>query len=746
MAKKKRIKTKKTRKQIIIRYVLVGLLILILSGLALLSPTLIKVLKYQKEAKSLIKSSTYNTFKASQSTIIYDTNNNELCKMSSMKDLYYLNFSDIPKDIVNSFVTIEDQKYYSHNGIDIKAIFRAVIANQKSNDIEQGASTITQQLARNIFLSTEVTWERKVKEAFIAMELDKKYSKEDILEFYLNNIYFANGYYGIEAASRGYFSKSVKELTLSQQAFLAAIPNSPTRYDPIEHFEATDTRKKLILKQLYENDKINEVDYNNAINEVIILDEQVTVKNNSVETYVRRCATESMMAAFGFNFRYNFDSDDDYNNYKESYDANYALFQKKLINGGYSIYTSIDLSVQEQLQKAVDDKLAISTALSNEGVFQMQGAATCIDNSTGNVIAIVGGRSQELSGYTLNRAYQSYRQPGSSIKPLSVYTPFLQLGNTPDTVVVDEPIEGGPNNADQSFSGAISLREAVRVSKNTVAWKVYQQITPQTGSAFLMNLQFKKTYKDKNLLAGSLGGFTYGVTTEEMAGGYATLANEGVFRKPTCITIIKNTDDKIICDERYRGSRVYDTNATRMMTDMLKTVVKSGTGVAANIDNGIVAGKTGTTNSNKDAWFVGYSKYYTTSIWVGYDMPQTISSPGTLTCGIFKQFMKAIHNGLPVADFTAYTQKQTEEKVTQAVTEAVTEKQTETQAIQPSTQEIKTDPKEKTTESQKETKKTTQPTNPTKDYTQKETQSIQAGDVGATVTGGDKDAEIKIQN
>jgi len=378
-----------------------------------------------------------------------------------------------------------------------------------------------------------------------------------------------------------------------------------------------------------------------------------------------------MMATYGFAFRYEFKSEDDYNTYKDSYDAFYAIYQKRLFNGGYSVYTSINLTAQVELQKSIDDNLGkYSTSLSSDGVFEMQGAATCVDNATGNVIAIVGGRSQELPGYTLNRAYQSYRQPGSSIKPLNVYTPYLQLGNDPNTVVVDEPIDGGPKNGDGQYGGKMSLRDAVRVSKNTVAWKIYDEITPRAGSAFLLKMQYKKIYVDKDLLAGALGGFTYGVSTEEMAGGYATLANDGVYRRTTCIVTIKSFDGKTTVDETHRESKVYEINSSRMMTDMLKTVVTSGTGVLANIDNAIVAGKTGTTNDNKDAWFVGYSKYYTTSVWIGYDMPSEMAKPGIYTCAIFKQFMTTLHTGLPIVDFGSFTLNETQKKSKEVVTQA----------------------------------------------------------------------------
>ncbi|MDD6797850.1 MAG: transglycosylase domain-containing protein [Clostridia bacterium] len=619
------------------------------------APTVMKVMRLRQEAVNIVSKSTADSFKSTQTTVAYDTDGNVLLTMRAAKDMYYVTYDMIPQEVKDAFVVTEDKKFFSHKGIDYLSIVRAIIANEQSDEIEQGASTITQQLARNVFLTQEVTWNRKITEMFVARELEKRYTKEQILEFYINNIYFANGYYGIEAAARGYFNKSINELTLSQMAFLAAIPNNPNRYDPVENMENTIARRDLVLLQMYEDNKINTVNYHEALGTQIELDMQKNRHNDYVDTYVRRCATESLMKAYGFTFRNNFESEAAYNSYCEKYDQFYGMCQQKLFGGGYSIYTSIDTKKQAALQAAVDNVLAGNTETNDEGVYALQAASTCIDNSTGNVVAIVGGRSQEHEGYTLNRAYQSYRQPGSSIKPLSVYTPYLQLGATPDSVVTDEKIENGPVNADGIYSGDLTLREAVRVSKNTVAWSIYEKITPKAGTAFLINLGFKKVYVDKDKTAGALGGFTYGVTTEEMAGGYAAIENDGIYREATCITRITTVDGSEVVNTSGRGTKVYDKNASRMMVDMLKTVVEEGTGQTAAIDNAITAGKTGTTNNNKDSWFVGFSRYYTTSVWVGYDMPRTLGGNVNANKLIWHDFMEQIHVGLPRLPFAPYS-------------------------------------------------------------------------------------------
>ena len=712
-----RINSKKRRRRRIIKRIVIAIIVVLLAGAGIYAgPKLVKIAKLAADAKQMADESSVDTFKNGKTTVIYDKNGDQLCTMKASKDMYYIDYDNIPATLADSFVVMEDRDFYNHSGIDIKAIIRALIANRKSDTIVQGASTITQQVAKNVFLTQEVTWDRKIKEIFLAWGLEKKYSKEQILEFYLNNIYFSNGYYGVEAAAKGYFGKSAAELSVSEQAFIAAIPNNPTKYNPLTNYDATLTRRNLILKELYNADYIDSMTYNTALDEEITVSgsgEKVSTKNNSVETYARHCATEEMMKYCGFVMRNNFNSEDEYNEYEELYQKYYSTCQQMLLGGGYTVYTSIDPDAQEALQDSIDKNLASYKTLSDDGVYEFQGAATCIDNSTGNVVAIVGSRSQELDGYTLNRAYQSYRQPGSSIKPVIDYVPYLEKGNTPDTIVTDEKIDGGPNNADGSYAGQMTLRTAVMKSKNTVAWKIYRDdITPKMGIGFLLNMGFHKVWMDKNTNAVALGGFTYGVSTEEMAGAYATIANDGMFRQPTCVTKITNTSGRTIVDTSGREVRVYDTNSCRLMTDMLRSVVTGGTGVGAEPSDAIVAGKTGTTNSNKDAYFCGYSQYYTMAVWTGYDYPKTQSSVKTLS--IFRDFMEVIHKGKEKVEFKTASnvitkQTETQPETTTSEEQETSTKQETTSRVQATTKEqIQKTTADNTSTSTKATEKTTE--------------------------------------
>ena len=609
-----------------------------------------------EEAVRFVKESTKDTFRAEQTSQVYDVNGTRIMSRRGTKDVSYLTSDEIPEEVKEAMVSIEDKKFYSHGGIDFKAIIRAVWAMVRNGEVTQGGSTITQQLARTIFLNNDRTWQRKMEEIFIATELEKKYTKDEILEFYLNNIYFGNGYYGIQAASRGYFDTDVSFLSLSQMAYLCAIPNNPTMYNPYKNPDNTLGRRDRILKNMYEDGKISRREYKDARQETIVLSTaEPTKRYDAVETYACYCATRALMEQQGFEFRTDFSSEEDRKTYEDAYQEQYKTCEQSLYTGGYRIYTSIDLSMEEQLQNAVDEKLQDFTDVNEEGIYTLQSAAVCIDNETGFVKAVVGGRSQEYDGHMLNRAYQSYRQPGSAIKPLIVYTPALERGYTPDTVVEDAPIEDGPKNASGRYLGSVTLRYAVENSINTVAWNLLEEMTPVTGISYLKEMNFAKLSPEDERPAASLGGFTNGVSPVEMAAAYATIENDGKYREPTCIVEIQDADGNAIYQKIVDEKQVYKTNAARWMTNILEGVLTQGTAKGLALSETASAAKTGTTNSNKDGWFVGYTKYYTTSVWVGYDIPAELpgltgaSYPGE----IWYDYMENLHKELPYADFVA---------------------------------------------------------------------------------------------
>ncbi len=452
----------------------------------------------------------------------------------------------------------------------------------------------------------------------------------------------------------------MNSLSLSQLTFLLSIPNSPTRYNPYDNIEGTLGRRDRILDQMVKDGKISDMEAAVAKNEEIKVKEPKAEKSSYMLTFALDRAVKSLMKAEGFRFKYSFSSAEDKEAYNENYSEVYSSCQSKLYSGGYRIYTSLDPKKQKLLQETVNKGLSVSTEKSKDGIYSLQGSAVTIDNRSGRLVAVVGARSQKLKGRTLNRAYQSFRQPGSTIKPLIVYTPAFEQGYTPVSIVKDEKIEGGPVNADGVFSGSMTILDALAKSKNTVAWRLFTEISPIVGINKLIEMGFSSIEETDYYPAASLGGFTKGVSALEMASAYATIENAGEYREPTCI--MKMTDSEgndIVTDGFYQNGTtkfVYDENAVKMITTCMEAVMTKGTGIAGRLASMPCAGKTGTTNDSKDLWFVGFTKYYTTSVWVGYDIPRSLNglASSATPLSIWKNYMESLHQGLeskPLNDY-----------------------------------------------------------------------------------------------
>lgn len=586
-----------------------------------------KYQEYTTKAKQDIESMGDEAFYSSLTGYIYDDEGNIIKKIKNEKDTNYLSYDEIPKEVINAFISIEDRTFWTNSGVDLKGILR-VVYNYVRTGGEQmhGASTITQQLVRKVYITSEVTMERKVKEICYAMELNKHYTKKQIMEYYVNNIYYANGYYGIEAAAKGYFNKSASELSLSQTAYLCSIPNSPTYYDPVKNPENALTRRDKILKDMEEMGYIKESDYNIAIGEDIVLDTSAkNIESNPyASSYAIDCVTRYFMERNGFEFQYEFDTMDAYNTYLEHYNESYEEARNEWYKSGYQIYTSLNSNMQEILQESIDSALSFSEDVGENGIYSLQSSATCIDNETNKVVAIIGGRSQEITTY-LNRAYQSYRQPGSAIKPLIIYTPALEMGYNPDSTIVDIDIDAW--KASKAVTGSpIEFRYAVEQSKNGAAWGLMLEITPQKALSYLQSMNFAKIVPNDFYESASLGGLTYGVSTVEMASAYNALVNKGMYTQPDCIVSIIDKDGNEVYEDNRQTRQVYTENAAIGMIDVLKGVITKGTAKSAGWSSKTqAAGKTGTTNDNKDGWFSGVTPYYTVSVWVGYDNPKAMT-------------------------------------------------------------------------------------------------------------------------
>ena len=480
------------------------------------------------------------------------------------------------------------------------------------------------------------------------------YSKDQILEFYVNNIFYANNCYGIEAASQKYFGKPTAECSISEVAFLCAIPNSPSRFDPLDHKENTLTRRDVILEAMYKNDKISEEEYKDALAEVIQVDSHSkTYEQSWSRSYAIHCVVEEMMRADGFEFQYDFPLVTDREDYEELYDATFAEYREKLFLSGYQIYTSINQVHQNALQNAIDVKLEEYNTKNTNGTYALQCAATCIDNETGLVTAVVGGRSQEDISYDYNRAYLSSRPPGSAIKPLVVYTPLLERGYSASSMVEDKKDPEGPKNANGQYSGSVSIKTAVEKSINTVAWSKFNELGAETAMQYLLEMEFADIMPQDYTGSSALGGFTRGASTLEMSGAYTALANGGVYRTPSCIVRVEDSYGNVVYEHAPEEKQVYEAAAADAMTEILQGVMTNGTAKGQGVSGMPSAGKTGTTNENKDGWFAGYTPYYTTSIWVGYDSPRWLKglTGSAYPAEIWHNFMTEIHTGLPVKNF-----------------------------------------------------------------------------------------------
>lgn len=621
-----------------------------------------------REEKELVDSSTPETFRLAQTSYIYSDDGTQLAALAESEDATYLSYDDIPADVVNAFVAVEDRTFWNNSGVDLKGILRVCVNYVKSRgQVAEGASTITQQLARGTFLSNEKTLSRKIKEIFIARQLTKKYTKEQIMEFYCNSCCFANGIYGVEDASQKYFGKSVSDLSLSETAYLCAIPNRPEYYNPLKNSENAISRRDKILQDMYECGYITKDAGDAALAENItvaeVSDEEDTFYNYEV-TYAINCAVRYLMKQDGFEFKSHFEDDADYDTYNAYYDEAYKQAKHKLYTGGYKVTTTMNLKAQKTLQKIFDKQLAFNTDVDPDtGIYQFQGGMTVIDNETGKVVAMIGGRSQDelQKTYSLNRGFQSFKQPGSSIKPLVIYTPALEEGYDANSTLTEIDVETAKKSTSEKISKMggqkMSLRYAVEDSKNGCAYSLYNIITPKVGLSYIEDMNFSKIVQQDYTLSSGLGGLHYGTNTVEMANAYSTLENHGEYRQADCISSILDASGNEIYEEP-ESKTVYTRSAADQMTDILEGVLNSSAGTARRLkwsssSDVAAAAKTGTTNDNKVAWFCGYTPYYSIAVWVGYDYPKYVKDlwGNTYPAYIWKDAMLYMIDGKDAKDF-----------------------------------------------------------------------------------------------
>lgn len=595
-----------------------------------------------------------------EDTVVYDANGKKVGSVNA-GSYKYVSINDISPYIYDGYIAVEDKRFRTHGGVDLVATMRAGVSLLKHNmEITQGGSTITQQVIKNNLLTQNKSYTRKIAEILLAPTIESKFTKAQIMEFYCNSNYYGNKCYGVGAASRYYFGKKCADLEPQEAAMLIGLSNSPASYNPVLHPQAALKKRNRVLKTMCNDGVITPKEYKAAVKKKLNI-KQLSEEGSSNETYVIsyaiHCSAISLMEKGDFKFKYVFDSKEDYQKYNKTYSKAYNEKIESIRSGGYKIYTSINMKKQKKLQKSVDEGLAFNKEKDNDsGKYALQGAAVCVNNETGYVEAVVGGRGKNDQ---YNRAYLAARQSGSAIKPLIDYTPGFESGMySPSTIVNDNKFTNGPSNAGGAYYGSVHIREAVARSLNTVAWQVLDNISVKYGLSFLDKLHFHNiSYIDNDNMALSLGGFTEGVRVVDMAKGFSTLANNGSFSDRTCVKKIEHVSDGVVYKNNNEKTQVYSEDAAWMMTDVLKGVFNEsyGTGRKLKLENGqICAGKTGTTNSSKDVWFCGYTKYYTTVVWAGYDTPRAMpgASGASIPGVIWKDYMDKIHEKLKPQDFT----------------------------------------------------------------------------------------------
>ncbi|MBN1364790.1 MAG: PBP1A family penicillin-binding protein [Syntrophaceae bacterium] len=555
-------------------------------------------------------------YRPSISSRVYD-DKNELVDEFFLEDRKLVRIAEVPKVVIQAFVAAEDSRFFEHKGFDLQSIFRAVFKNIEAGHIIQGGSTITQQVAKMMYLSPEKKYTRKFKEAILAYKIDKYLTKQEILNLYLNLIYLGHGTYGIESASLGYFGKSAKDLKLHEAALVAGMPKAPSNYSPFIHYDKAKQRQYYVLTRMMEDDYITKEEMEEAY---------------AAPLNLRPIRPKDKMAAYFVETvrRY----------VQEKYGAD-VLYKE-----GLSIYTTLDMNIQKYAGEAMEKGLKELEGRNKYEPGLVQGALFCMDVKTGAIRAMVGGRDFNKSEF--NRATQSRRQPGSAFKPI-IYTAAFDKGMTPATVIVDSPISVDdvsqpdgvwkPKNFDGKFMGPITMRTALVLSRNVATVKILQEIGIDYAVSYAMNMGISSPLVTTLSLALGVSG----VTLQELVQVYDVLINEGKKVTPYFIKKIVDRTGNVFEETIPQEEQVIDPRIAFLTTYVMQDVVKSGTGTRVRSIARPVAAKTGTTNDNRDAWFIGATPSLITGVWVGFDQEASLGDQevgGRTAAPIWLYFME----------------------------------------------------------------------------------------------------------
>ena len=597
-----------------------------------------------------------DSYKINYTTIVYadDPSTGEpqvIQKIFKDENRIWVDIDKMPKYLMQAVIAVEDQRYLQHKGVDWKRTVGAFL-----NEIfhiyggRQGGSTITQQLIKNITKKNEVRYERKIREMLEAIYLEKKYSKEQIIEAYLNIVYFGSGANGIQAAANTYFNKDAKDLSLVEAASIVGITQNPAKYNPFTHPEENKNRRNHILKKMLDLGLIqDEKIYDNAIKQEINLVEQ---KSDETSTKVQSYFVDNLIE----------EVIDDLVAEK-GYTRAYA--ESQIFSAGFKIFSTINTKIQNQLEKKFEDGSVFLDANSSE---KPQSAMVILEPN-GKIVGLIGGRGKKEAARVYNRATQAQRQPGSTMKPIAIYGPAIEYDLiTYSSVWEDSPIEVNgkkwPVNYYGSYRGHMTVEKALQISNNTIPVKIGRELTPSKSFQFLTKklgiaslVESEKIggqiFSDINLSGMALGGVTKGVTVLELAGAYQIYANGGYFTKPYSYTKILDPKGNLVLEKDVSQKPVISQETSMIMNQLLQRVINgpNGTGRAAKFGSLPLAGKTGSTSDDKDLWFVGMSPYYIGVVWYGYDNPKQIRYGQYPTPVIWKNVMEPLHSNLSAAHF-----------------------------------------------------------------------------------------------
>ena len=589
-----------------------------------------------------------NDFTLNQSSIIYYKDSNgdyqKLTTVKSSENRIWIDGDQIPQHMKDALVAIEDKRFYTHKGVDWFRTAHAAL-NMFTGGSTFGGSTITQQLIKNLTQQDDITVQRKLLEIFQALDLEKNYDKDEILEYYLNAVYFGEGCYGVQTAAQTYFGKDAKDLSVAEAASIVGLTNLPTYYDPFYSVENNKERQENVLREMYKQGYLKKAEYEEAKNEELdFVRGENSPSSSNVYSYYEEVVLSDVIGDLA-----------------KAKGISRNAASQLVHNAGYEIYACIDKDIQAKVDAIYTDPEKLPKTYGSTKS-QLQSAIVIIDQATGEIKALRGGTGDKTINYGLNRATGTTRPPGSSIKPIAVYGPAVEYGLiSPSTLVLDKDekhvqlthTSWYPKNSPNSYDGIITITTALQKSKNTVAAQIVDKLTPSASLEFLRSRLGVTSLidSDADYAAMALGEPHYGITVREMAQAYTALANDGVFTYSRTYTMVKDRSGKIILDNQPQTIQAFSQNTARTMTYMLNNAATYGTGHESRLSNMPVAGKTGTTSANRDRWFCGYTPYYTCAVWTGYDTPETMAFSGNPATQIWQKVMSAVHADLPRKEF-----------------------------------------------------------------------------------------------